>query len=587
MTLRRLGVALALLLALSLSLALASALPLSWLTSGYSSGVLRVNRDSINSFIWPEGAPPLGKNAAGSAEFTRLRSQLLRRVEAEARRILGGGDGENYVHPMPQAGEYPYFNWLPTFLDRANATHAPKWAASESSCFRSNSAQLRQDSSGNFTLEVTVGDPSGFLCSDFYLFASLDSVLLHTFSSAGTTSFEWPSPLTPELQWDLDVKGVRVFRFPSSALQAISDLLDTVMLFEKEEGSPKVPQHIVERNLDFIQKYAGLHYEPRTPTQGVMLDESEIASGDLFAMVRFDGLNPTLAWAMGSTTGHVTVALWKDNELRVCESTVESSHWDINGVQCNPYRKWIEKVKAAGSLVVHTPLTPKARALFNETAANEFFERVEGFDYGYRNILYAWLDTPEHNYPCLPPDFKRCMSWEQFEVIFGLMDSAMPSLADLFFRGAFNLRLGTTGLNLPQLMKLAAEKGIEARDVPTMVEQDGWVYNTTRYGEVAEGPSMVCCVFTCSVWKHAGVFAELTDEIQCAELTNWDDFSLAVLDTPPRPPQCVAADPTNPLCQLEGDYTLLLNDYASKVPYARMAQRCPSQAPDYERPKDC
>jgi hypothetical protein len=34
-----------------------------------------------------------------------------------------------------------------------------------------------------------------------------------------------------------------------------------------------------------------------------------------------------LAWAMGSTNGHVTSALWMDGQLYVVESTVKDSYW--------------------------------------------------------------------------------------------------------------------------------------------------------------------------------------------------------------------------------------------------------------------
>ena len=64
---------------------------------------------------------------------------------------------------------------------------------------------------------------------------------------------------------------------------------------------------------------------------------------DFFGIVRLDGLDPMLAWAMGSTTGHTTVALWNrstadaaDDYLMVCESTAKDVYWPVNGVQCTP-----------------------------------------------------------------------------------------------------------------------------------------------------------------------------------------------------------------------------------------------------------
>lgn len=39
--------------------------------------------------------------------------------------------------------------------------------------------------------------------------------------------------------------------------------------------------------------------------------------------------------------------------------------------------------------------------------------------------------------------------------------------------------------------------------------------------------------------------------------------------------------------QIIGDYTLELNDYHTKAPYAHMAENCPSLAPDYVRSPTC
>lgn len=80
----------------------------------------------------------------------------------------------------------------------------------------------------------------------------------------------------------------------------------------------------------------------------VNISEAEVHSGDFLGVIRLDGLDPMLAWAvsagahmlaflivlffkMGSTTGHTTVALWIDGELYICESTVKDSYWPTNG----------------------------------------------------------------------------------------------------------------------------------------------------------------------------------------------------------------------------------------------------------------
>lgn len=57
----------------------------------------------------------------------------------------------------------------------------------------------------------------------------------------------------------------------------------------------------------------------------VELNEKEVYSGDFLGIIRLDGLDPMLAWAMGSTTGHTTIAMWEDNQLYVMESQAKGS----------------------------------------------------------------------------------------------------------------------------------------------------------------------------------------------------------------------------------------------------------------------
>ena len=45
------------------------------------------------------------------------------------------------------------------------------------------------------------------------------------------------------------------------------------------------------------------------------------------------------------------------------------------------------------------PLSAAARKRFNETAAAQWFlTEAEGLPYGFHNLLFGWMDTPEGNY---------------------------------------------------------------------------------------------------------------------------------------------------------------------------------------------
>jgi len=90
-------------------------------------------------------------------------------------------------------------------------------------------------------------------------------------------------------------------------------------------------------------------------------------------VIRLDGLDPMLAWGMGAHTGHTTIAMWQNNELYVCESTVDSAYWPTNGIQCTLYDDWIPLAEKASYNVIHLPLSPEIAAKFNVDAAWKFF----------------------------------------------------------------------------------------------------------------------------------------------------------------------------------------------------------------------
>ena len=82
---------------------------------------------------------------------------------------------------------------------------------------------------------------------------------------------------------------------------------------------------------------------------------------------------------------------------------------------------------------------------------------------------------------------------------------------------------------------------------------------------------MVCCVYVCSSWKAAGLFDG--KEVNCGEMTNVDDYGLGIFE--------------DSYTQIIGRWTLALNRYNIKKPYAHMAETCASLAPDYEQQVDC
>lgn len=459
-----------------------------------------------------------------------------------------------------------------------------------SPCFAKNvaSANYNVDKTGiDITIEssqpvegkVTKGMKT---CEDLYMHITTSVVDWGTGISpvkVGPTTTKVTLPLPSDISaaetWDIENKGVRIMRYVNSRAESISNLITTVETFVPEE-LPNVPEKFAKLNVDFLNKYVGLNVQPRDPALNRVPDESEIKSGDSFYLMRFDGLNPLLAWAMGSTTGHVTTALWIDGQLYVCESTINGAYWPTDYIQKTPYRTWISQVQAADFQVVYVKLNDDARKNFNESAAIEWFNANEGYDYGFKTLIWAWLDTTTSNFPCLPSDFSsNCMQWQLLEPLIAYVDRLIPEAGDMLWNAGLSKRLNTAdgALRTSELYQEAARQGMATNEVITIPEQDTWMYNTTRYDQPAVGRSMVCCVYVCSSWKAAGVFGSLADSINCAEQTNWDDYVLTIH--------------ANSYEQIVGTYSLDLNNFHSKDPYAHMAEKCPSLPPTYDKPADC
>ena len=76
--------------------------------------------------------------------------------------------------------------------------------------------------------------------------------------------------------------------------------------------------------------------------------------------------------------------------------------------------------------VAHLPLSPEARAKFNETAAVEYFKSINGLPYGSYNFLFGWIDTPYDNMPPLiPPGL--------LPILLAIYEDYNPESADLTF----------------------------------------------------------------------------------------------------------------------------------------------------------
>jgi len=197
---------------------------------------------------------------------------------------------------------------------------------------------------------------------------------------------------------------------------------------------PKVPAYMEKANVDFMN-WAVNYTLVERETQEVEIPEDMIQSGDYFAVMRLDGLDPMIMYGTGSHSGHSVVALRMDGELYITESQ-DAWYWPTHRIQRTPYKKWLEHAKACDFHVTWMPLSEDNRKKFDEKKAIEWFYKVEGLPYGYHNFLYGWIDTPEQNWPMILPK-------DLVPVAFSIIEKIDKNLTDTFFTAALNKHLGT------------------------------------------------------------------------------------------------------------------------------------------------
>jgi len=344
-----------------------------------------------------------------------------------------------------------------------------------------------------------------------------------------------------------------------------------------------VPEWTAEDNLKFLKDHMGVEM-PVRKIQRVDIPESEVKSGDFLGIIRLDGLDPMLAWAMGAHTGHTAIAMWMNNSLYVCESTITSAYWPTNGIQKTPWKQWFDQAQKANYNVVHLPLSPAVAAKFDVHAAIKFYQSVEGLPYGFHNQFTGWIDTPEDNFP-------GALTFQLAELLMPFGDWLLRKELGKgqtfdFLAQGLNKRLGTNGLSLVECYYETAKKGISLQDLVLMPELDEWTFVNDE--GTKPGPSMVCDVFVTRMWKAAGIFGTMTDQFQAAEFTNWDAYTLNIFDANyKRPQMCVDADPDSQFCQLIGEYRMALPQYNTFAPFPHMREKCPTKPPKYIKPPKC
>jgi hypothetical protein len=275
-----------------------------------------------------------------------------------------------------------------------------------------------------------------------------------------------------------------------------------------------------------------------------------------------------IMYGTGGRFSHCTQALrFEDGLLYIVESQ-GAGYWPINGIQRTPFATWVQMARERDYNVAWLPLKPEIAAKYDVVKAREFFYKNQGLPYGYHNFLFGWLDTTYSNLPPLMPN-------EWMPIFLSQYEKVNFNQVYRIYGAAMNMRMGTTGLSIPEIAGLAAQQGKTLQEVMAEVEVEGWEYS--------DGRSYVCSAFVAGVWQAAGIFGEGVT-INATEFQPYDDYRLAFFNKNfERPQACVDADPDLPYCQIMGKYRiqLQLDQYSTVEPYSHMYETCTSIWPDY------
>ncbi|ERN19622.1 hypothetical protein AMTRI_Chr02g257250 [Amborella trichopoda] len=493
----------------------------------------------------------------------------------------------NDVLPLlPRQVSWPILNrlkspidLLPSFVGAVSSSNATvEW---KGACFYENTAWMEFKNEngsqwGGGTLHIKTSKAHSWTCMDLYVFATPYRVTWDYYFLAREHTLdikEWEDEA--ELEY-VKHNGISIFLMESGMLGTLMALWDVLPLFSNTGWGES-------SNIAFLKKHMGATFEQRPqPWVSNNISINDIHSGDFLAISkirgRWGGFETLEKWVTGTFAGHTSVCLKdSDGQLWVGESGHENEKGE-DIIAIVPWEEWWEFEQTKDDSNPHIallPLHPDVRAKFNESAAWEYARSMLGKPYGYHNMIFSWIDTIEDNYP--PP-----LDAHLVASVMTMWNKIQPAYAANMWNEALNKRLGTEGLDLPEILVETERQGLSFDKLLTIPEQDDWLYT--------DGKSTSCVAFVLEMYKQAGLFDQIADSIQVTEFTIKDAYILKFFenDTSRLPQWCNKGDDVKlPFCQILGKYRMELPGYNTLQPYAQMNERCPSLPPEYERSREC
>lgn len=462
----------------------------------------------------------------------------------------------------------------------ATAKPAQQWTGS---CFANMQVESRMTAPDVLAVTITGSNPTAALCGDLYILSTRfheEWVYLEDLSPNTTVFF---TNVTGPVAQDIANDGVSVLVAPCGLVGTIESLVKTATLFFGEGNA------IFKANMDFMEEKGLLPRNNPAYNTTQAVDASLIQSGDYFAVLRLDGLDPMIAFGTGGVTGHSTVAVWRgsgaERQLYVVESTDVTpfgpAYWPPPyGIIVTPYEQWITQAEAAH---YHVNLLPISRSLtFDEDAFWTWFATVKGEEYGYSRMLLSFLDTsgPQRSLPAPIDDAVEKWLVQTLDLVlpYNASDPGAKVTTYRMLLAAANQRLGTKCFTVECIQRVLVGQNRSITAVLSEPELDSYKYNNSD--------EMVCSEFAARAWI-AGFGTQLP-AFQGSEQTPKDNYQFNIYEKNFfDASNCPAGLHTMPdgsnYCQLMGEFQLPLNLFNQIPLYPGINNHCGSQWPDYER----
>ncbi|GKT23372.1 hypothetical protein ADUPG1_012411 [Aduncisulcus paluster] len=445
-------------------------------------------------------------------------------------------------------------------------------------CFKTAQAWIDPESPTK-VLTIENSEPASDWCVEIYMLittAKYKTMMTFWHGKHGFPLYPWRGGQDSEGNWVeeefLKDEGAMVYAINTDLVNDALEIFNLIDMFITDGIDPQK---------DYLEEYADMTIQTRMYSPSTKLSASDFHPGDVIVQHRWTPYETlTMAWD-GMQAGHCMIIV-EDPATGI--KYVSQSVWDVASEYCTdrgvcliPLDEFLDTLfdncleeECAMALL---PLTTYYRGLFDGEAAYEWAKSREGMAYGFHKVVFSLIDSEY-----IPAPFSQELILTLLAVAdeVGGIDKWISGLV----QEGLNIRLGTSGLDLPRLLVECDEQGVDVFDLLAEVEYDS-------YDDLySEGETHTSAGFVFGVLEAAGVMGDLTFER--GEQTVRDLYELALFARNSIPSACQNKQESGQyFCQFAGSYLIDLSTASSLIPYDHMNETCELQPPDFKKQAGC